>query len=141
MLRSAGVLTCLLLVSVDRLAAGTLAVQIVDETGSSCPARVYLTDETNDVKFPSSAIIYNESLGALSERYFIPPTGTFRIDLPAGRYRLRIRRKIECNCHPEPLFNRGAGYGIPASVSLKIVLPRRTSAAAGATRKPNCRGQ
>jgi hypothetical protein len=41
----------LLLAFLGRSPAGTLDVRIIDETGSSCPARVYLTDVQGEPKF------------------------------------------------------------------------------------------
>lgn len=76
-------------------AGGTLEVNIVDETGSLCPARVYLTDARGEAKFAPGAITYNKARGEIAERFFVPPTGTFRIDLPPAQYVLRIERGKE----------------------------------------------
>jgi hypothetical protein len=75
--------------------AGTLSVKIVDETGSACPARIYLTDAKGEAKFAPGTIVYNKSRGALSERHFVPPTGAFLIELSGGQYQLRIERGKE----------------------------------------------
>lgn len=75
--------------------AATLSVTILDETGKSTPARVYLRDSSGHAHFAPKTIQYNRTKDGVSEQHFVPPHGTFNIDLPAGGYSLEIERGKE----------------------------------------------
>ena len=77
-------------------AAGTLSVTILDERNQPTPARVYLLDAAGAAHFAPDTIVYDKTnRNGFSERHFVPPAGTFQIDLPAGKYRLIVERGKE----------------------------------------------
>jgi hypothetical protein len=75
--------------------AGTLSVKIVDEHDAPAPARVYLLDAAGAAHMAADGIVYNKAQPAGSERNFVPPEGRFKIELPAGSYRLIVERGKE----------------------------------------------
>jgi hypothetical protein len=72
-----------------------LSIKILDETGKRTPARVYLRDSSGQAYFAPQTIQYNKSKDGKSEQHFVPPDGTFSIDLPSGSYSLEIERGKE----------------------------------------------
>lgn len=65
--------------------ATTLAVKILDESGSPVAARVYLTDEKGGNYFPSGTVVYKKMNWNVPEEHFIPVGGFFSIELPRNR--------------------------------------------------------
>ena len=75
--------------------AATLSVNILDETGKPTPARVYLRDSSGHAYFAPQTIQYNKTRDGMSEQHFVPPDGTFSINLPVGSYSLEVERGKE----------------------------------------------
>ena len=75
---------------------GLPPASILDEHEMPTPARVYLLDAAGKPQFAPGTIVYDKTnRNGFSERHFVPPTGTFHIDLPAGKYRLIVERGKE----------------------------------------------
>jgi len=95
---------------------GTLAIRILDAAGGApMAARVELLDASGEAQVPPEALTLRFECAAaplpdwaarwasLSDRIWNPPTGTYQfyldgggaIELPPGRYRLRVFRGIE----------------------------------------------
>jgi hypothetical protein len=71
--------------------AGRLRVVIVDsETGRSVYARCYLTDSAGESLTPAGVVAYQKP----PERHFVT-SGEFLIDVPPGKYTLRVERGPE----------------------------------------------
>ncbi|MGH9403152.1 MAG: hypothetical protein ACRD2P_13690 [Terriglobia bacterium] len=75
--------------------SATLSIKILDEAGKPTPARVYLRDSSGHVHFAPQTIQYNKTRDRISEQHFVPPHGTFSMDLPFGSYSLEIERGKE----------------------------------------------
>ena len=90
-------LACLLCIGAAIPAiAATLTITIRDERGVPVAARVYLSGKDNQAIFSKDAIIYDKtSMDGISERDFVPPHGTFSINLPPGTYSLVVERGKE----------------------------------------------
>jgi hypothetical protein len=85
-----------MLPTIPLLLAATLSVTITDEHKSPTPARVYLTNPQGAPSFPSDALVYDKTRpDGVSERHFVPRSGVFSLDLPAGDYRLTVERGKE----------------------------------------------
>jgi hypothetical protein len=80
--------------SLTTAAGATLSVRILDERGAATPARVYLTDAAGAPRSPAGALVYDKTRG-VSESHFVPRSGSFDIDLPAGAWRIVIERGKE----------------------------------------------
>ena len=80
--------------SLTTAAGATLSVRILDEHGAATPARVYLTDAAGAPSFAAGALVYEKTRG-VSEAHFVPRSGSFDIDLPAGAWRIVIERGKE----------------------------------------------
>ena len=91
----AGMIAMSILMGSYSLDAATLSVRILNAKGSFTPARVYLTGADGHAYFAPHTIQYQKTSNGLSEDHFVPPSGTFAIDLPAGSYTLQIERGKE----------------------------------------------
>jgi hypothetical protein len=55
---------------------------------------VYLTDAAGQPRFPEGSIVYRKTRG-VSEDHFVPPKGSFEIDVRAGKWHVVIERGKE----------------------------------------------
>lgn len=74
---------------------GTLSVRILNEARSPTSARVYLKDASGRALFPAATIVYDKSRGGILKQHFVPPDGTFEINLTPGEYSLEVEKGKE----------------------------------------------
>ncbi|HXY07324.1 MAG TPA: CehA/McbA family metallohydrolase [Terriglobales bacterium] len=114
-----------LLVTPAVLQAGTLSASIFNELSVPVAARVYLRDAHDRPLFAPHTLHYAHSNKFGSEFHFVAPHGAFSIQLPAGKYLIRIEHGKEYRALSETIFLPQAG-----SVTKAFHLQRWTDMAA-----------